>query len=96
MGIAHSLIYCPVPTVVHAAESNMREAVATIQQLAQVASNHPYYRFNYSWQRQIESSVGHLSFYGPVECAPLIIRRLSISYSAAFLAALARRKQASC
>lgn len=49
--------YQLVPNVVHAAESNIKEAVATIQKLAQVASNHPYYRFNYSWQRQIESSV---------------------------------------
>jgi hypothetical protein len=42
---------------VHAAEVNIQEEVAIIQQLSQVASKYPYYRFNYSWQRQIESSV---------------------------------------
>lgn len=47
-----------MPVVVQAAQSSIRNAVVTIQQLAQVASDHPYYRFNYAWQKQIESSVG--------------------------------------
>ena len=32
----------------------------SIQQLAQVASKHPYYRFNYAWSRQVESAVWYI------------------------------------
>jgi hypothetical protein len=46
-----------VPTVVAAAEANIAIEIETIQKLSDVASRHPYYRFNYSWNRQMESSV---------------------------------------
>ncbi|EMF16989.1 Translin [Sphaerulina musiva SO2202] len=61
---AHSTAAPDLPVVVHAAESKIKEAVATIQQLAQVASNHPYYRFNYAWQRQIEISTFNILLCG--------------------------------
>lgn len=46
-----------VSNIVDSAQASIQQELATIQQLSQVASNHPYYQFNYAWQRQIESSV---------------------------------------
>ncbi|KAI5370274.1 Putative Translin family [Septoria linicola] len=61
---AHSTAAQGLPNVVQAAELSIQSAVATIQQLSQVASSHPYYRFNYSWQRQIESSTFNILLCG--------------------------------
>ena len=46
-----------VPEVANAAGANLVEQIMTIQNLAQVASQYPYYKFNYAWNRQIEASV---------------------------------------
>ncbi|KAM3418618.1 Translin-1 [Cercospora zeina] len=75
---AHSTTAQDLPGAVQAAQSSIQNAVATIQQLAQVASNHPYYRFNYAWQRQIESSTfnillcGFLGGFGKTESGQLL------------------------
>ncbi|PIB01764.1 Translin [Cercospora beticola] len=75
---AHSTTAQDLPVVVQAAQSSIQNAVVTIQQLAQVASNHPYYRFNYAWQKQIESSTfnillcGFLGGFGKTEGGQLL------------------------
>lgn len=46
-----------VPTVIKAASDHITNEIETVQQLAKVASQHPYYRFNYAWSRQMESVV---------------------------------------
>jgi hypothetical protein len=46
-----------VPAVVAAAEANIAIETESIQWLSKLASQHPYYRFNYAWNRQMESSV---------------------------------------
>ncbi|EGP91235.1 unnamed protein product [Zymoseptoria tritici ST99CH_3D7] len=53
---AHSTATSGLPAVVAAAEANIALETETIQMLSKVASGHPYYRFNYSWSRQMESS----------------------------------------
>ncbi|CAK4030576.1 probable translin [Lecanosticta acicola] len=51
---AHSTKTADLPAIVAAAQNNIGNEVQSIQQLAQVASKYPYYRFNYAWSRQIE------------------------------------------
>ena len=46
-----------VPSVVTIAQTNITDQVRTIQQLARVASQYPYYKFNYAWHKQMENSV---------------------------------------
>lgn len=46
-----------MPAVIEAAQANIALEVQTIQQLSEVASKQPYYRFNYAWNRQIEAAV---------------------------------------
>lgn len=51
------LIALPVSTVIKAASDHIAREIETVQQLSKVASQHPYYRFNYAWSRQMESVV---------------------------------------
>ncbi|KXT02732.1 hypothetical protein AC578_5436 [Pseudocercospora eumusae] len=53
-----------VPTVIQAAETSIKEQIATIQTLSAKASKHPYYKFNYSWQRQMENTTFSILFCG--------------------------------
>jgi len=46
-----------VSSVVKAAQDNINNEIQTIQQLADVASKHPYYKFNYAWTRQVQDAV---------------------------------------
>jgi len=39
--------------VITAAQANIAIEIQTIQQLSEVASKQPYYRFNYAWTKQI-------------------------------------------
>lgn len=59
--VANMVPCFPVPTVLTAAQNNIANEAQSIQQLAQVASKHPYYRFNYAWSRQVESAVWLIS-----------------------------------
>lgn len=43
--------------MIAAAQANIAIEIQTIQQLSEVASKQPYYRFNYAWTKQIEASV---------------------------------------
>ncbi|RMZ31137.1 hypothetical protein D0859_04751 [Hortaea werneckii] len=43
-----------VPSLVTAAQANIDHEIKTIQQLSEVASQHPYYKFNYAWTRQMQ------------------------------------------
>ncbi|KAK4635513.1 Translin-1 [Fulvia fulva] len=52
---AHSTTTNDILSVVTAAQNNIVSEVQTIQQLSAIASQHPYYRFNYAWSRQMES-----------------------------------------
>ena len=52
----------PVPSVLTAAQANIEKEVATIQKLSEVASKHPYYKFNYAWTRHVQDAVSIL-FY---------------------------------
>ena len=47
-----------MPPVVKAAQDSIFEEVLIIQQLSEVASKNPYYRFNYAWTRQMQDVVG--------------------------------------
>lgn len=46
-----------MPSLVTAAETNIDHEIKTIQQLSEVASQHPYYKFNYAWTRQMQDVV---------------------------------------
>jgi len=46
-----------VPSVLNAAQSNINNEIQTIQQLSEVASKHPYYKFNHAWSRQMQDAV---------------------------------------
>ncbi|KAF7195555.1 Translin [Pseudocercospora fuligena] len=61
---AHSTANNDLPTVIQAAETSIKEQIATIQSLSAEASKHPYYKFNYSWQRQMENSTFSILFCG--------------------------------
>lgn len=43
--------------MVNAAESSISHEVQAIQQLSEVASKYPYYKFNYAWSRQMQDAV---------------------------------------
>lgn len=47
--------------VVHAAQASINNEVQTIAQLSLVASKQPYYKFNYSWTRQMQDAVRFLT-----------------------------------
>ncbi|KAI7218243.1 Translin [Hortaea werneckii] len=51
---AHSTPTSDLPSLVSAAQANIDHEIKTIQQLSEVASQHPYYKFNYAWTRQIQ------------------------------------------
>ncbi|KAI6891232.1 Translin, partial [Hortaea werneckii] len=51
---AHSTPTSDLPSLVTAAETNIDHEIKTIQQLSEVASQHPYYKFNYAWTRQMQ------------------------------------------
>ncbi|KAF2169879.1 hypothetical protein M409DRAFT_20292 [Zasmidium cellare ATCC 36951] len=52
---AHSTTTANMPTVIKSASDHIASEIETVQQLSKVASQHPYYRFNYAWSRQMES-----------------------------------------
>ncbi|KAI7479702.1 Translin [Hortaea werneckii] len=51
---AHSTPTSDLPSLVTAAQANVDHEIKTIQQLSEVASQHPYYKFNYAWTRQMQ------------------------------------------
>ncbi|KAI6827934.1 Translin [Hortaea werneckii] len=51
---AHSTPSSDLPSLVTAAQANIDHEIKTIQQLSEVASQHPYYKFNYAWTRQMQ------------------------------------------
>ncbi|KAI6859724.1 hypothetical protein D0864_00514 [Hortaea werneckii] len=51
---AHSTPTSDLPSLVTAAQANIDHEIKTIQQLSEVASQHPYYKFNYAWTRQMQ------------------------------------------
>ncbi|KAI7123314.1 hypothetical protein D0869_12184 [Hortaea werneckii] len=51
---AHSTPTSDLPSLVTAAQANIDQEIKTIQQLSEVASQHPYYKFNYAWTRQMQ------------------------------------------
>jgi len=46
-----------VQNVVRQAEASISNEVGTVAQLAEVASKHPYYKFNFAWTRAIQDTV---------------------------------------
>ncbi|KAK5135870.1 hypothetical protein LTR08_004519 [Meristemomyces frigidus] len=53
---AHSTPSAELPSVVSAAQANIDKEIQTIQQLSGVASEHPYYKFNYAWTRTVQDA----------------------------------------
>ena len=53
-----------VPSVVSAAQANIDKEIETIQQLSDIASKHPYYKFNYAWTRTVQDTV-RIQFLAP-------------------------------
>ncbi|RMZ10015.1 hypothetical protein D0862_03420 [Hortaea werneckii] len=51
---AHSTPTSDLSSLVTAAQANIDQEIKTIQQLSEVASQHPYYKFNYAWTRQMQ------------------------------------------
>ncbi|OQO09932.1 hypothetical protein B0A48_04287 [Cryoendolithus antarcticus] len=54
---AHSTPSAELSPVLQAAQSSIENEVQSIQRLAEVASKHPYYRYNYAWTREMQSAV---------------------------------------
>ena len=46
-----------VPSIVNAAETSITQEIRSIKELSDVASNYPYYKFNYAWSRQMQDAV---------------------------------------
>ncbi|TKA22559.1 hypothetical protein B0A50_08129 [Salinomyces thailandicus] len=53
---SHSTATQDLQSVVKAAQTNIDKEIATIQQLSEIASKHPYYKFNYAWTRQMQDA----------------------------------------
>ncbi|KAI7283369.1 Translin [Hortaea werneckii] len=51
---AHSTPTSDLTSLVTAVQANIDHEIKTIQQLSEVASQHPYYKFNYAWTRQMQ------------------------------------------
>jgi hypothetical protein len=43
--------------VVSAAQASIANEVQSIKRLEELASKHPYYKFNYAWTRHIQDAV---------------------------------------
>lgn len=52
-----------VGSIIEAAQSSIQEEIQIVRQLEVLASQHPYYKFNYAWTRQMQDVV----------CLPLIV-----------------------
>lgn len=52
--------------MVSSAQNNIEKEAQIIQKLSEVASKHPYYKFNYAWTRQIQDVVRELRPFVPV------------------------------
>ncbi|WPH02592.1 Translin [Acrodontium crateriforme] len=53
---AHSTKSADLEPVLAAAEASIKNEVETIQKLSELASQHPYYKFNYSWTRTMQDA----------------------------------------
>ncbi|KAK4896132.1 Translin-1 [Elasticomyces elasticus] len=61
---AHSTASADVQAVVSSAQSNLDQEIRTIHKLSETASKQPYYKFNYSWSRQIQDACSSILFCG--------------------------------
>ncbi|KAK5748138.1 Translin-1 [Elasticomyces elasticus] len=61
---AHSTASADVQAVVSSAQSNLDQEIQTIHKLSETASKQPYYKFNYSWSRQIQDACSSILFCG--------------------------------
>lgn len=75
---AHSTPSADLQNVVRQAEASISNEVGTVAQLAEVASKHPYYKFNFAWTRAIQDTCfsillcGWLGGFGKKEVGQLI------------------------
>jgi hypothetical protein len=64
--------------VISTAQTTIEEEIQTIQELSAVASKYPYYKFNYSWSRQVQDACfsillcGWLGGFGKCETGQLL------------------------
>ncbi|KAK3673389.1 Translin-1 [Recurvomyces mirabilis] len=61
---SHSTATADLPSVLSAAQTNIEKEVVTIQRLSEVASKHPYYKFNYAWTRHVQDACFSILFCG--------------------------------
>ncbi|KAK3691730.1 Translin-1 [Vermiconidia calcicola] len=75
---AHSTSSAELPSVVKAAQASIQNEVEAIQQLSEIASKNPYYKFNYAWTRQMQDACfsillcGYLGGFGKAEGGQLL------------------------
>ena len=53
-----------VPKVLTAARESINQEITWIQWLSKAASQHPYYKYNYQWTREMQSSVASILLCG--------------------------------
>ncbi|TKA66889.1 hypothetical protein B0A55_00592 [Friedmanniomyces simplex] len=61
---AHSTGSADLPSVVSSAQASIDKEIQTIHKLSETASKQPYYKFNYSWTRQIQDACSSILLCG--------------------------------
>jgi len=61
---AHSTPSAELPKVLTAARESINQEITWIQWLSKAASQHPYYKYNYQWTREMQSSVASILLCG--------------------------------
>ncbi|KAF2138815.1 uncharacterized protein K452DRAFT_255704 [Aplosporella prunicola CBS 121167] len=61
---AHSTPTAELPEVINAAEGAIRYEIDAVGKLAEASNNHPYYKFNGIWTRQVQDTVFTILFCG--------------------------------
>ncbi|KAH7325803.1 Translin [Stachybotrys elegans] len=54
----HSTPRARYPVLVAQIEDAVKEEVAIVAELSEVASQHPYYKYNFKWQRTVQNAIG--------------------------------------
>ncbi|KAM0347750.1 hypothetical protein ACHAPU_004765 [Fusarium lateritium] len=54
----HSTPRARFPALVSQVEDAIKEEVAIVKELSEVASKHPYYKYNFKWARTVQNAIG--------------------------------------
>ncbi|KAL2204108.1 Translin family protein [Sarocladium strictum] len=60
----HSTPRAKYPELVQAIEAAIVDEVLIVQELSEVASKHPYYKYNFKWSRIMQSAIGTVVYCG--------------------------------